>query len=139
MSPQPSKGAIEAAIRKLGPSPEWEEFYRDLIDEALGAAMPFLYEQFEEEARKALEREADRIEQEGWDSPDFDPTAATVRAVKAQGMRDALAALDSTLPTLEEPLSEVCAHGDHAPCMVPGCTCRCHNPQGLPTLEEGER
>ncbi len=126
MSPQPSKRAVEALARRrfesgyLNPHGlPWQEAdargfgladeLRAEAREALKDAMPLLYEQFEEEVRERLlsdeaQRVAGRAAFEDFDpTGDFDlleePLQMSWEGNTAAGIE---AALDSTLPTLEE-------------------------------------
>ena len=97
---KPSPRTVEAV---WGALPSDAAVTLDEVAAALQAALPALREQLEAEVREGLEAEATKLEQANLsgDGP-ADLTAATVRAVKAQGIRDALARTFGT--TEEEPI-----------------------------------
>jgi len=119
MSPQPSKGAVEALAKfeferlergdlrvKGGPVP-WEKCEEALREEmldwardALQDVMPLLYEQFEEEVRERL---LEKAAIHSLTKQIVEGSDGEVLSLAYDTVRDALAdLLDSTLPTLEE-------------------------------------
>lgn len=74
-----------------------DEAAKLVADSVLAAVIPAVRNQEHQRLKEALEAQAEKLERPNLDGEDL--TSATVRAVKSQGIREAVAALDTPDPS----------------------------------------